>query len=116
LRNLVGSLNFVFAKKLSHIPHWYMRWADNEAGFQALRAAIKQYGVRETFQGHSYRYLLLDPWKYWAIPPIPVINRASTTHDWNEAGHCRHCGCGPAEVERPCPPRVGRKRDRLRFS
>lgn len=87
LRDLVDSLNFVFAKTLSHIPHWYMRRADDEMAFQYLRRAIKRYGVWGEFRGYTYRYLYLDEFKYWEIPPVPVINRARIDDDDNAGEH-----------------------------
>jgi hypothetical protein len=82
LRAQIETLSFVFAKTLAHIPHWYTtqrsaRAAGTEAAYSALFEAVQRYGVPGDFQGYRYRYLYPgDGWKYWYIPPIPLINRA----------------------------------------
>ena len=71
LRELISTLNFIFAKTLAHIPHEYMRRNDNEAAFQILGEAIRRHGAPGEFRGHRYRYLYLDEWKYWEIAALP---------------------------------------------
>jgi hypothetical protein len=78
LREVISRLDFRFAKTLAHMPHEYVvRTADNQAAYAALLEAIRTHGVPGTFQGRRFRYLYPgDGWRYWQIPPYPLINRA----------------------------------------
>jgi hypothetical protein len=78
LRALIATLHFRFAKTLAHMPHEYVaRTSDNQAAYAALLEAIRTYGVPGEFEGRRYRYLYPgDGWRYWQIPPYPIINRA----------------------------------------
>jgi hypothetical protein len=77
LREVIARLTFVFAKTLAHMPHEYVvRTAENAAAYAELLAAIRTHSVPGAFHGRTYRYLYLDGWRYWQIPPYPLINRA----------------------------------------
>jgi hypothetical protein len=73
LRALVASLDFVFAKTMAEIPHWYITRFKYPDAYQTLSLAIRQHGIRGEFAGRRYRYMHLDGWKYWEF--WPVINR-----------------------------------------
>lgn len=58
-------------------PHEYVVVSPaNETAFRTLGDAIRAHGQRDTFHGHSYKYLHLDGhgWKYWRFRR--VLNRA----------------------------------------
>jgi hypothetical protein len=57
-------------------PHEYILWWDDPAVFTVVGDAIRAHGQRDTFHGHSYKYLHLDGhgWKYWRFRR--VLNRA----------------------------------------
>jgi hypothetical protein len=79
LREVIGRLKFVFAKTLAHMPHEYTvrGKGGTEADFAELLDTIKTHGVPGSFGGRRYRYLRPgDGWRYWQIPPYPLINRA----------------------------------------
>jgi hypothetical protein len=78
LRDVIARLHFRFAKTMADIPHEYVvRSADNQTAYAALLKAIRAHGVPGEFQGRTYRYLYPgDGWRYWLIPPYPLINRA----------------------------------------
>jgi hypothetical protein len=77
LRTVIAKLRFVFARTLAHMPHEYVvRTADNIATYTELLEAIRTHGVPGSYGGRRYRYLYLDLWRYWQIPPYPLINRA----------------------------------------
>ena len=78
LREVIARLRFVFARTLAHMPHEYVvRTADNIATYTELLEAIRTHGVPGSYGGRRYRYLYPgDSWRYWQIPPYPLINRA----------------------------------------
>jgi hypothetical protein len=83
LRELIATLEFVFAKTLVHIPHWYVaRKPENAERFFALREASKRHGVWGEFQGYRWRYLYPgDGHKYWVSERGWVINRTPLDGD-----------------------------------
>jgi hypothetical protein len=77
LVQLAASMEFVFASTMPEMPHWYAkRTRANGAAFDELWRAVLKYGVLGYYEGRRNRYLALpDGFKYWLIPPSPVINR-----------------------------------------
>jgi hypothetical protein len=69
LRADVVGLNWIFAKTMPHIPHWYIvRSPVNEAVYVRLFEAWREHATPGTFQGSKYKYLhLRDGFKYWAM-------------------------------------------------
>jgi hypothetical protein len=76
------NLNFVFAKTMAEIPHYYVkRSVENEKDYVALFNTILKVGVVQKWRGHRYRYWYRgDGYKYWTMTTdlrqSIVINRA----------------------------------------
>jgi len=65
-------------KTLAWMPHEYcVRTEANRADYTVLLGAIRTHGVLGEYGGRRFRYLYPgDGWRYWQIPPYPLINRA----------------------------------------
>ena len=77
------NLNFVFAKTMPEIPHYYVkRTPENEKDYVALFNAIRKFGRVQKWRGRPYRYWHPgDGYKYWAMTSETrqswIINRAT---------------------------------------
>jgi len=60
-------LRFVFAKTLTHMPHWWTRRTpDNEDDYAALWRHIHDHGVMEMYASRKYKYRYPgDGFRYW---------------------------------------------------
>lgn len=54
-------------------PHEYILQREDPALYGEVRVLIAAQGYQRDFQGYTYRYVELDGYKYWSIPP--VLNR-----------------------------------------
>jgi hypothetical protein len=54
-------------------PHEYIVKSEDPALYEEMRVVIAQQGYVREFQGWTYRYVDLDGYKYWSLPP--VLNR-----------------------------------------
>jgi len=73
--------DFVFAKSMPKIPHWYIleKKSENREEFMDLVKYIFDKGVEEKFFSRTYTYLYHKEWKYWAMTigdGTWIINRA----------------------------------------
>ena len=81
LNRFINSQNWMFAKTMADIPHWYCLKAncDNPEDWAWFVKAIEQFGVEGQFCGKIYRYLYWGEYRYWYMDPTPescdLINR-----------------------------------------
>jgi len=73
LQDVIGILeskDWIFAKTMADNPHWYsLRWQwSDDADFRRVLAAIRAHGETELFRGSKYKVLIVNGWKYWAMP------------------------------------------------
>lgn len=73
--------DWTYAKTMPLTPHWYIvkgKTADPEIFIEVV-AFIQQNGVKEKFEGKTYKYYTLGEFKYWTMgfPPgkTTIINR-----------------------------------------
>lgn len=82
MRAFIADHEWVFAKTMPHIPHWYTlrRKARRDEDFVAFVQEIRFRGVPRQFGSRSFTYLDVDDWTYWTMgAPIEetiLINRA----------------------------------------
>lgn len=77
------SSDWIFAKTMPEIPHWYTlrkRWAADLPPFEDVVQFIRDYGYREKFGRNWFTRLDINGLKYWSMgAPLPItilINRA----------------------------------------
>lgn len=81
LLEVIGRLEFRFAKTMPHIPHWYVvRSPENEEDYKRLFYATLD-GEWSKWRGRPLQYLYPgDGYKYWRmtddISESKIINRA----------------------------------------
>lgn len=81
LNRFINSQNWIFAKTMADIPHWYCLKAncDNPEDWVWFVKTIEQFGVNGQFCGKTYRYLYWGEYRYWYMDPTPescdLINR-----------------------------------------
>ena len=75
--NLIERGEWVFAKTMSEIPHYYIVRDDLSDGdkklFDDFDLFIKEKGYTEKFGTKEYQYINLEGYKYWIIENI--LNR-----------------------------------------
>jgi hypothetical protein len=82
IRTFIDGHEWVFAKTMPQIPHWYTlkRNAKSSEGFMAFVQEIRLRGVVRLFGSRSFTYLDLDGWTYWTmgapVEETTLINRA----------------------------------------
>jgi hypothetical protein len=93
-RTLVEPREFVFAKTMPEIPHWYtMRrsWAA-DGSFDEAVALQRRIGYVRSWppgaaRGRKYTYLNLNGFKYWTmgepVAACPLMNRAAVSYPGN---------------------------------
>jgi hypothetical protein len=57
----------------SHLEHEYVLQEKYPELFQSLSNAIDKYGYDESFYSKTYRYLILDDYRYWHFDTL--VNR-----------------------------------------
>jgi hypothetical protein len=81
-RLFVRDHDWVFAKTMRWMPHWYLvkDKAKSYEAFDRFEATITERGADKAFGKRVYRYLELDGWVYWAMDISDaggrIINRA----------------------------------------
>jgi hypothetical protein len=84
LRALIASSNWIFARTMPHIPHWYTlrRHAPDAARFEWFVMFIRERGEQRRWKEYNHHYLDIDGWSYWTMgAPLDetiLINRART--------------------------------------
>lgn len=82
LRNFIGAHEWIFAKTMPQIPHWYTlrRKATRDEDFAAFVQEIRFRGVVRPFGRRSFTYLDFEGWTYWTmgepVEQTTLINRA----------------------------------------
>jgi hypothetical protein len=57
--------------RTNHIqPHSYIVEWEAPALYQEMQALITAHGYDVEFRGFTYRYVHLDGFKYWTVPPV----------------------------------------------
>ncbi len=80
-RSFIEGQEWIFAKTMADIPHYYCLLERCRAPREFLWFArlMEKHSVEGTFCGKTYRYFFLDEWKYWSMDPSPeectLINR-----------------------------------------
>lgn len=81
VNNFIESQQWIFAKTMADIPHWYClkRNSDNPVEWLWFVRLMNEYGVEGTFCGKKYKYLYWGEYRYWMMDPTPeecdLINR-----------------------------------------
>ena len=81
LNDFINSQNWIFAKTMADIPHWYClkSQCENPADWGWFVRFMCDYGVESTFYGKTYKYLYWGEYRYWMMDPTPeecdLINR-----------------------------------------
>ena len=81
LNNFINSQNWIFAKTMAEIPHWYClkSLCEDEGEWKWFVRIIEEYGVDGVFYGRIYKYLYWGDYRYWMMDPTPeecdLINR-----------------------------------------
>ncbi len=85
IRQFIGDHEWVFAKTMPQIPHWYTlrSKAQRDEDFSAFVREIELRGVQRQFGQSSFTYLDFEDWTYWTMgEPVEnttLINRATLT-------------------------------------
>ena len=80
-REFVDSQDWVFAKTMADIPHYYCLKSKcpNPDDFGWFVQLLVDNSVPGTFLGKTFQYFFLDDWKYWIMDASPeecdLINR-----------------------------------------
>lgn len=81
LNKFINSQEWIFAKTMADIPHWYClkrNCEDTDAWLWFVRC-IDRYGVEGNFYGKIYCYLYWGEYRYWYMDPsaesCDLINR-----------------------------------------
>lgn len=80
-RQFIAGQNWIFAKTMSDIPHWYClkRECGDPEDFLWFARLLEANSVPGTFYGKEYHYLYLDGYRYWQMDSTPeecdLINR-----------------------------------------
>ena len=81
LNDFINSQNWIFAKTMADIPHWYCLKSkcDDKDSWDWFVRIMDMYGVEGTFCGKTYTYLYWGEYRYWMMDPTPeecdLINR-----------------------------------------
>lgn len=84
-REWVAASEWVFAKTMPHIPHWYAlrKKARDDLEFLAAVVFIRRYGVVRPWKNYRLTYLDLDDFRYWSmgagIDETILVNREVIT-------------------------------------
>jgi len=73
LRRALEAAPWRFARTYPDAPHWYITQDQAPELVAMMREAIAQHGYWGRWGRHRYRYVNVNGWKYWWIPP--VLNR-----------------------------------------
>ncbi|MCQ2172691.1 MAG: hypothetical protein MJZ17_08095 [Bacteroidales bacterium] len=79
--HFIEEQEWIFAKTMADIPHWYCLKSKCENAGEWLWFArfISEYGVEGEFFGKKYKYLYWGDYRYWMMDPAPeqcdLINR-----------------------------------------
>lgn len=81
-RQFVNNTQWVFAKSMPSMPHYYTLLKDNDPRlFREAVIFIRNNGHIRKFQGRTYTYFDIDGYTYWTMgSPIEqtiLINRAT---------------------------------------
>lgn len=76
----VNNLEFVYAKSMPHIPHFYtVKSEQNKIDYETLFWHILHNGYDKYFYGKTYRYCTIGIYEYWImsddINVSKIINR-----------------------------------------
>lgn len=81
INEFINSQNWIFAKTMADIPHWYCLKAqckDNGAWNWFVHYMVEN-SVERFFYGKSYKYFYWGEYRYWMMDPTPeecdLINR-----------------------------------------
>ncbi len=92
IRVFIDRHEWVFAKTMPQIPHWYTlrRKAQSSEDFSAFVQEIRLRGVVRTFGRRTFTYLDFDGWTYWTMgEPVEdtiLINRARLPENTTSPG------------------------------
>lgn len=83
----ISKMEFVFAKTMPDIPHWYVVRANtDEADYIALFDAIEKYGIRKRWGKYNRKYLEPgDGYKYWHMAEVNGVVDMSVSRVINRA-------------------------------
>ena len=73
-RAFVDAQQWIFAKTMSDIPHFYYlkKNSVDPEQFDWFVQYLIAHGAPGTFYGRRYQYLFLDDWKYWIMDDNPL--------------------------------------------
>lgn len=80
-RAFVGAQEWIFAKTMADIPHFYClkKKCSDPMEFDWFVHFLTANSVPGQFYGKTYHYIFLDGWKYWIMDENPadcdLINR-----------------------------------------
>ena len=81
LNDFINSQNWIFAKTMADIPHWYClkSQCESDSAWDWFVRFMDEYGIEGSFCGKTYKYLYWGEYRYWMIDPTPeecdLINR-----------------------------------------
>lgn len=80
IKSVIERLEFVFAKSMPKIPHYYtVKDESNKEDYEELFLYILKHGVYKKFWKQTYKYLTIGNYEYWVmsedITVSKIINR-----------------------------------------
>lgn len=81
ISRFIESQQWIFAKTMADIPHWYClkRNCENAEDWLWFVRLMDEYGVEGKFYGKTYKYFYWGDYRYWMMDPTPeecdLINR-----------------------------------------
>ena len=81
ISRFIESQQWIFAKTMADIPHWYClkRNCENAEDWLWFVRLMNEYGVEGKFYGKTYKYFYWGDYRYWMMDPTPeecdLINR-----------------------------------------
>ena len=110
IRKYISSVKWQYAKTMPEIPHEYTikGWNPDKVGeFEDFVKYINEHGKDEEFYGKTYRYLVVDDYKYWAMDDVinrEIINQINDEEHslpWEDVIACRNRG--NTITDKTCP-------------
>jgi len=91
IKQYINSVKWQIAKTMPEIPHEYtiVSWnPDKKKSFYNFVKSIRKHGKDDIFYNKTYRYLVIDNYKYWtmneSLKKTTLINREKINRGYNE--------------------------------